>query len=202
MGRRPKQSNGKPVATEDDRALCLTEYIELRAAAARTAQATSAMFKRFEALGVDKATIKRMYDLSQMDRGEATALLKREADYAQVLDLVVVEADGQSTFATALIPAKPSPLVSDRLRTARAFGDGYNTGKAGGKIEACPFNHMPGSVEFVAWRDGHGDGMADRLALHPERANVTAANDKPRGRRRGAAAAPSEAPENSDSSVH
>src|SRR5262249_14540887 len=63
-------------------------------------------------------------------------------------------------------PAAPAALLDGEvaLANSRAYADGYNSGKAGGRIGANPFAHQPGSEQYTRWRDGWSDGNGDYQA--------------------------------------
>jgi ribosome modulation factor len=168
----------------DDVAACFAEYTSLRGDVARVQQKIAATLGRYEKQGVDPKAIKHAYTQAQKDPAEAAAQHRRNTEYLAMLEIVSFDTSGQGSFAAGLEVkvAKPGPAASAKLRNARIYNDSYNSGLAGGKIDACP--HPPGSEDYVCWRDGWTDGHADRLARHPEKTDVTQAEPRKRGRRR------------------
>jgi hypothetical protein len=67
--------------------------------------------------------------------------------------------------------------VGENLRFTRAKAQGERAGLKNRPLIANPWQASPGSPEFVGWRDGHGEGQALRKELHPDKANVTQADD-------------------------
>jgi ribosome modulation factor len=92
-----------------------------------------------------------------------------------------VEGSGQISFLPAFEP--PGPEADAKVAMSRVRADGYNTGKAGGVIDGCPFD--PGTEEFVVWRDHWEDGATDRAKMKAINSkNVEAAPTEKRGRGR------------------
>lgn len=196
MAKKAKQQDLKPNVNPDDVAACYTEYASMRADVARLGQKIAAMFGRYAKSGVDEKAIKAAYAASSKDPSEARAQHRRNTEYMAMLDIIKFDEAGQGGFIDGLVVtvAKPSDAASERVRLARIYSDGYNSGLAGGKIDAS--SHAPGSEAFVRWRDGWTDGHADRLARNPDADKVTQAQPRKRGRGRPArngAAAPHDA---------
>jgi ribosome modulation factor len=166
----------------DDVAACFAEYTSLRGDLARVQQKVAATLARYEKQGVDPKAIKHAYAEAQKDPAEAAAQHRKNVEYLAMLEIIDFGADGQGSFAAGLDVkvAKPGPKASEGLRVARAHSDAYNTALAGGTKDACP--HEPASREWQAWHEGFSDGAADRLARHPEKATVTQAEPRKRGR--------------------
>ena len=133
------------------------------------------MLGRYEKMGVDGACIKRMYALAQKDPAEVARQQQRDREYAEWLGIVTVDESGQSGFADALEPAprpKPSMVAKQKLAEARAYGDGYNTGKAGGLLEAN--RHHAGTPEHERWVIGWRDAEAEKKEGAEQSGTLTA----------------------------
>jgi ribosome modulation factor len=182
VAKRAKQLEMKTNADPNEIAACFTEYASMRADAARVSQRIAALFGRYEKLGVDQRAIKHSYAAAQKDPTEAAAQHRRNSEYLALLEIIDFGSEGQGTFIAGLAVAKPGAKASEGIRAARAHADGYNSGLAGGKIEACKF--ATGSEEFVSWRDGWSDGHADRVARNPDADKVTQSEPRKRGRPR------------------
>ncbi len=156
----PKNSN------DDALHACLAWLAEIEVEEMRLKARKAAKWRAFEAEGIDKDEAKEMHSLSKLDTDELQAKLATRARYTKaVFDF---GPDGQGDFTQAMTkpPATTDRPLSDneaRLALARAFGDGYNSARAGGEVSGCPFK--PGSEEYVKWRDGWTDGAADRKLL-------------------------------------
>jgi hypothetical protein len=90
----------------------------------------------------------------------------------QVSQSSLFDADDAETIST------PSP----ELARARAYSDGYNSGKHGGEAINNPF--PAGSAEFVEWEKGRVDGQDDRALRGSGRAAKVADTTPRRGRGR------------------
>lgn len=187
MARRAVSANAPTNTNPDAVAACYAEYASLMADGARNSAKIAALFGRYERSdGVDKKGIKHAYAISSKDPAEVARQHARNSEYLGILGLIEVEASGQIRMGADVIPirAKPSKEMQAQVAAARAFGDGYNSGLAGGQIDAC--KHPVGSEEFVRWRDGWTDGYADRIARKPEAAQQTEAQPRrPVGRPKG-----------------
>lgn len=185
MAKKAKQQTLKPTNADPDKvAACYSEYASLMADQRRGQQRIAAMLGRYEkGDGVDPKTIKRMYGLSSKDPAEAKRQHERDVEYMRILGIVEFDDDGQGTFGGAMPPGAPKPNAeyAQMVLLVNVYNDGYNSGLAGGKIDAC--THAPGSKTFVRWRDGFADGHADRLAKNPDADKETKAEPRKRGRR-------------------
>jgi ribosome modulation factor len=189
MARKAKAEAAAMNVNPDDIAACFSDYSALRSDIARLQQKIAATLARYEKLGVDPRAIKHAYAQASKDPAEVAAEHRRNGDYLRLLDLITVEANGQTSFADGIAagaPAKLSAEAAEKVFLARVYNDGYNSGLAGGKIDACV--HGPGSEAFVRWRDGWSDGHSDRLLKNLDADKVTA--PAPRRRRSASAAAP------------
>lgn len=179
MAKRPsKPAAERPNASHNDIAACFADYSELSGTMGRIKQSIATMFGRFEKMGVDTKSVKFAY--SQAQKADATEAHRKRTQYLAILGVIDTDADGQTSFLNAVAPAELNPATDARLKAARAHGDGYNTGRHGGKIDACRFD--AGTEEFVKWREGFADGHADRIAKDPEADRVTEATPRRRGR--------------------
>ena len=169
-GRPPKPKGNGP--SPADKKNALAEYTLLKTESARISQQIAAMLARFDALGGDRKMLKTMHSLSMLEKSEARSFVENIQVYAIDLDIVEVEADGQANFnglfGGARDPNLPLPKTQEdtdasaRLKAARAYSDGYNSGASGMKLGDNPFAHDPGSEAFVQWRNGLEDGLGDK----------------------------------------
>ena len=160
---RPRKEPTTANVNPDDVLACFNDYSSLRADVARIGQRIDKMLGRYEKQGVDRAAVKRMYALSQKDPAEVARQQQRDREYAEWLDIITVDDSGQSGFAAGLEPApKPQPSMEakQKLAEARAYNDGYNTGKAGGLLEAN--RHHPGTAGHERWVIGWRDAEAEK----------------------------------------
>lgn len=158
---RPRKEPSTANVNPDDVLACFNDYSSLRADVARIGQRIDKMLGRYEKQGVDRAAIKRMYALAQKDPAEVARQQQRDREYAEWLDIVTVDDSGQSGFADGLAPKpKPSLEAKEKLAEARAYNDGYNTGKAGGMLEAN--RHHPGTAAHERWAVGWRDAEAEK----------------------------------------
>lgn len=172
---------------------CYAEYASLMADSARNTQKIAAMFARWERSdGVDKDGIQDSYKLANKDPEEAKRRIKIRKEYRAILGIISMDEDGQLGLDAEFAPhvSKPSPELQQRVACARAHADGYNSGKAGGTIDACPY--QVGSEEAVHWHDAWADGREDRIARNPDLENVTQAEPRKRGRPPGSKNKPKE----------
>ena len=149
--------NGPPV---DEFPSFLARDLELGSQIARLNAARGTNMARWETLGGDPDEIRegRKLDRDGMAR---LNLINRVAGY---LGMIEVEASGQANFAKALDPNAPKPkatgLTAEALELARADGDGWNTGWAGGSQGDNP--HEPGTEIHVGWARACTDGADAR----------------------------------------
>lgn len=181
MARKPTdelRENLKP----DDVANCYSDYSEDMRQIARISNRIKVRFADFKKIGGDPKNIQAAYKLENMD--DPVAYLHGITKTAAILRIIPTETEGSGQVSFLPAFEAPSPEGDARVAMARARADGYNTGKAGGVIDNCPFN--PGTEEFVAWRDQWEDGAADRAKMKAVRArtNVEAASTERRGRGR------------------
>ena len=160
---RPRKDSTTQNVKADDVVACFTDYGSLRAEVARIGQRIAKMLGRYEKMGVDGAAIKRMYALAQKDPAEVARQQQRDREYAEWLDIITVDETGQSGFADALAPSpkqQPSLEAKEKLAEARAYNDGYNSGRAGGLLEAN--RHHPGTAGHERWVIGWRDAEAEK----------------------------------------
>ena len=152
-----QKRNGPPV---DEFPSFLARDLELGSQIARLNAARGTNLAQWESLGGDSDEIRegRKFDRDGMAR---LNLIKRVAGY---MGMIEVEASGQTTFAKALDPNAPKPkakgLTAEALELARADGDGWNTGWAGGSQGDNP--HEPGTEIHVGWARACTDGADAR----------------------------------------
>jgi ribosome modulation factor len=177
--------------TQDLHDEVLAEFTELKTAAQRIAQKIKTCLGRYEAAGGFSEEIKFSHKLGKLETGEAQSLVRRLNRAAHWSGIITWdERSGQSDFAATFdAPAEGGGVApGSRLSRARAYSDGYNSGKGGATRDANPFAHAPGSAEYVAWNDGQGDGsgdLAEFRSTKPElRAEAQAASEVDTSRRR------------------
>lgn len=176
---RPKEESNGPSMAEFEEVLA--EFTELKTASQRLNQKIKTCLGNYESKGGDPDEIKDGYQLGKLDKASAQARVKRFNKVARWTGVIAWEEGGQANFsATFDQPAVASgPAPGSRLAVARAYGDGWNSGKNGALIDSSPFSHAPGSKEFVAWRDGWEEGQRDRAARGD--APVDTSRDRPNG---------------------
>ena len=138
----------------------LTRDLEIGSQIARMNAARGTNMARYENLGGDLDEIREGRKLDR-DGMERLNLINRVAGY---MGMIEVEASGQGNFAKALDPKAPKPkahgLTAEALELARADGDGWNTGWAGGSQNDNP--HEPGAEIHVHWARACADGTDAR----------------------------------------
>lgn len=180
MAKKAKIAAAESNFNPDDEAACFTEYSEKRGEIARVQQSIARLFSRYEKLGVSPRAIKAAYIMAH--KADATEEHRSVTATMMRLGIIEVEADGQGSFMAGLNVSRPSPAMQKTLTLGRVRADGYNTGYAGGLVDACP--HQPGTEEHVHWREQWTRGHADRLEAHPEKADIVQAAPRKRGRQK------------------
>lgn len=165
--------------TQDLHDEVLAEFTELKTAAQRIAQKIKTCLGRYETAGGLADEIKFSHKLGKLEHGEAQSLVRRLNRAAHWSGIITWdERSGQSDFAATFdAPAEAGGggvAPGSRLSRARAYSDGYNSGKMGSSRDANPFAHAPGSAEYVAWNDGQGDGATDRAEFRATRPDLRA----------------------------
>ena len=178
-----KKDDLKANLNPDDVAECYADYADDMGQMARIKQRIATRFARFQAIGGDPKDIKFAYKLDNMD--DAPAFLRGVLKTARILRIIPTETEesGQVSFMPAFAP--PSAEADAKVAMSRVRNDGYNSGRHGSKVEACPYN--AGTEEFVAWRDAWEDGASDLAkakAVKKGTTNVEPASTerRPRGR--------------------
>jgi uncharacterized protein (UPF0335 family) len=182
--------NGPPVADHTIVQACLAEYTELDSEGKRIAQKISSMFRRYEGQGINVKSIKATHRASKQDKAVAAAQARSDMQYmfaCGVLRLADAEWARSVVQADLFGDAEPEEIgrPSEQLAAARAYSDGYNTGRHGGETGQNP--HPPGMREHVAWIEGNKDGLHDRN-LNPNTRKGRQADAEPKrpvGRPRG-----------------
>lgn len=186
LPRRPRGRPRKVVEVRKDNgpdrsrvSAVLAEYTQLDTAGRRINQQKTTLLSNFEKEGGDKAALKAVHRSLALDKGEATAKLEALVRYHAGQDITVRwQADGQSTVMDHLGEAQQRPTPAARapapntqgdrdLAAARAHQDGYNSGLQGAAPSDNPFQHIPGSEQYVRWHDGRDEGQQDRLRRNP-----------------------------------
>jgi hypothetical protein len=175
------QSNVDPSVIQ----ACLAEYTTIDTEIKRLAQRQAAMFRRYEGQGVVPRSIKRAHRMSKLDKAVAAAEARTDVRYLVITGVLkpadddwVKQVAQSDMFAEGEEPGTPSP----ELARARAYSDGYNSGRHGGEAINNPF--LAGAAEHVEWEKGRRDGAADRALRGGAsgKGKVADANPKKRGR--------------------
>lgn len=141
----------------------MSEYTELKSSSERLSAEIASLFKQFEAQGGSRAQLKAMWSLSRLDEGEARAYISQMVNYARIFGLADGADDeaGEGLFRNDDLPPTPGALAVDaRLLSARAYSDGYNSGRQSGRPGDNP--HLAGTEGYVQWQRGVVDGLADK----------------------------------------
>ena len=156
------------VATPALIAEAVAQYLEDRAVIARAAAHCGANLARYEAQGVDPAIVKLTAAAMKLSQKEAAERHLRQTEYLVAAGAVLPDdldwSEEQGAFAF-----KPAGgEVADKVAEQRAKAQGYKAGRKGHSLESNPYQHRPGSPEFVGWRDGLTEGLEDRKARKPD----------------------------------
>ena len=127
---------------------------------------------------MDVKSIKYAY--SQAQKEDAEAIHRARTAALMRLGIIQFAQDGQGNFLGGLSVKMPSHQAQEKLALGRIKADGYNTGYAGGLIDANPWE--PGTEGHVHWRAEFLKGAADRAEDKPEAADVVQAAPRKRGR--------------------
>jgi hypothetical protein len=166
---RPKRTNGDAeapntekasTAKPEDAAECFLEAREIKSSMARMSQKLSALYGRYENLGVDTLSIKECLKLEK-DKNPP-ARLKRIMVMAAILNVIPTETekDGQISVMPGLSVTGLNEATKEKIALANAYNDGYNTGLVAGS--ETNNKYPPGSEHRVKWSLGHIDGQAQR----------------------------------------
>lgn len=181
MGRKPKvvetaapQPEVKvPNGPTPDRiAEVLADYTTLETGASRIRQEIKTLLDNFEKEGGHKAELKDLHKSLKLDPREAQAKLERRIRYHAGQGIQVSwAANGQADVLAELGPEAKGPdktsLGAQKLAAAQAHSRGFNDGLAGAVPADNPFQHAPGSEEYVQWHDGRDDGQRTREEKNP-----------------------------------
>jgi ribosome modulation factor len=154
---------------------------ELRAAQRAIDAATGskrAILKRAKGMGADLQALALLQRFARMDEDEAQALAKTFIKYATWAEL---GAWSQAEMFAAIPADGPTEKAREQHDVARAYDDGYHTGKDAGDIDANP--HAHGSEHHQQWVVGWHAGQATNAPAE----GVTTASTR-RGRKPSAAA--------------
>jgi hypothetical protein len=169
---------------------CLAEYTQGDSELKRLAQRQAALLRRYEGQGVNVKSIKAAHRAAKLDKAAARAQAQSDMRYLVITGILrpaddewVKQVSQSSLFDGEDVEQVSTP--SPDLARARAYSDGYNSGRHGGEAINNPF--QAGSAEYVGWEKGRTDGQADK-ALRPGRENTKKADtsSRPRGRPPGA----------------
>lgn len=159
---------------------CLAEYTQLDTEAKRIAQKISSMFRRYEGQGVVPRSIKSAHRASKKDRSVAASEARTDLQYMLICGVLkAADEDWTRSVVQSDMFAEPEAVgkITPDLAKARAYTDGYNSGRHGAGTENN--THQPGTQEFVSWDQGHRDGIADRN-MNPRSARGKQADATPK----------------------
>lgn len=140
-----------------------------------------AAIARYCEQGIDRELLSALNKIGRKDQDEARAYIEGLTRYAVAAEVVPPLADDKWTLgvkqaAMEFSVAGGSALES--LREQRAYQFGFNAGRKGYSLTSNPYTHQPGSIEFVAWRDGHGAGYVIWQAKHPDKEVASDAQER------------------------
>lgn len=156
----------------------LTEATELETEMARVRQKMSTLKKNVEGGSGDWKALKAALASTKLSQAEAVAKLEANVRYHRAINVrVSFDPNGQGTLDDVLDDPKPSPVTNetgdDNLAAARAYGDGWNSGRMGATSEDNPF--IAGTREYAEWRKGQSDGALDKELADSAKANAVQA---------------------------
>jgi hypothetical protein len=131
-------------------------------AKAEAAAAHKAAWERFTARGGNRKALK-LIEAYQRERDDSDVLLlvRETARYAAWLNMEI--GTQANLFGDDEAPAvNPVGVIQQQHAEWLAESSGYKAGIAGDPIDNNP--HPIATVEYVAWRRGHGDGAESRKA--------------------------------------
>ena len=169
-------SKTKPVATANVIAQALAEVTSISVEIASLSGRKVAAIKRWEDQGVDRELLAALAKLSAKDPAGASAYIAGLTKYAAAADIIVVASHEWTTSVQQAELFAADGDAADELKRARAHKQGFQAGKKGHDIQSSPYQSQPGSIEFVGWRDGHGEGKALRTVLKPGSENIKEAS--------------------------
>jgi hypothetical protein len=167
---------------------CLAEYTQGDSELKRLAQRQAALLRRYEGQGVNVKSIKAAHRAAKLDKSAARAQAQSDMRYLVITGILRPADDewvkqvSQSSLFDQDEDVDQISEPSPDLARARAYSDGYNSGRHGGEAINNPF--QAGSSEYVSWEKGRTDGRADK-ALRPGRENTKQADTSAPRRGRG-----------------
>jgi hypothetical protein len=135
-----------------------------------------AAIARYCEQGIDRELLSALNKIGRKDADEARAYIEGLTRYAIAAEVVPPLADDRWTLnvrQAAMDWAPASGEASEGLREQRARRFGFTAGKRGHSFSSNPYSASPGSVEFVAWRDGHEEGYPIWQSKHPGEAEAS-----------------------------
>jgi hypothetical protein len=166
------------------------EVMEQRSEIAGHMAVLNSIYNRWMAQGIDKKAIKATVAdmLAQKTVEQVAEETRLRVEYGVAAGTIRL-ADAEWTKSVwqahfQLMPAAGE--VSDNLRGTRAKIQGISAGRKGHAIDSNPYRAIPGSPEFVGWRNGLEEGLVYRKMLKPDerQTNVVAITTGKRGRGR------------------
>lgn len=148
----------------------LAEMMDLETAGARLRSKSAALKGRVEGDGEDWKQLKALVRAQRLSNGEATKELETLVFYHLAINVDVrtsFDPQGQGELSDVMDTEqrRPPPENAERLADARAFNDGYNSGRHGSNTFSNP--HELGSSVYARWEEGRREGEADRLLINP-----------------------------------
>ena len=150
--------------TPQEKRAALDQYSEIKRSIASLSRQARTVLKDHEAQGGDGKMIMAMWKLESLTSGEAEAHVARYFEYARDIGIRVhFETSGQGALTDMLASpgaAAPSLDAEAALQAARAYSDGYNSGRNGAAPSDNP--HHPGTEPYIKWHNGRDDGQREK----------------------------------------
>lgn len=161
------ETNG-PTKDEFNDALADFESLRLEQMAIMARQAR--VMEQWEKKGGDRDDLRDGFKLSQLDEADRQREVKRRQRVHGWMGIVIVEDDGQVSFApTFEVPTQTGAggaELGSRLSLVRAKTDGFNSGKH--REGALSQNPWPADTEeALEWASGYGAGAEYRKPPKP-----------------------------------
>lgn len=131
-----------------------------------------AAIARYCEQGIDRELLAALNKIGRKDQAEARMYIEGLTRYAVAAEVVPPLADPEWTMTvkqTGFEFEVAGGEAIENLREQRAQNHGFKAGKRGWSLNTNPYTGNPGSIEFVAWRDGHEGGYALWRAKHPDK---------------------------------
>lgn len=140
-----------------------------------------AAIARYCEQGIDRELLAALNKIGRKDQAEARMYIEGLTRYAVAAEVVPPLADAEWTLTvkqTGFEFDVAQGNALDNLREQRAVTQGFGAGKRGWSLNTNPYTSKPGSIEFVAWRDGHGNGHVIWQAKHPDKVQADDSHER------------------------